>query len=182
MEQFVAAGVFEIPVIAGAVLLAPVEGVGIVEAELDAVFLTSRLQILHRIAGKGSGLDDGGVADLGIIHGETVVMFRGDDEVSHAGFLRELDPFIRIELRGVEFPGDFLVIDGDRNLGHALDVLAVAAVFSAIPRAAQIGIHAPMHEHAEAGIAPPAKAGIALGSSGNQFLARWSPRGFTCVD
>ena len=88
------------------------------------------------------------------------MMFGGDDEITHASFFGEADPFIRIECHRVEFPCDLLVIDRDRDLGHALDMLPVSAILFALPGAAQPGIDSPVDKHAETRFPPPTQSGV----------------------
>ena len=171
-EEAIAAGVVEVPVVARTVGLAPVEGVRVVETKFEAVESAGVAQLYHRIAGKRRGLDDGGVAHLRVEHGEAVVVFGGDDKVAHAGLLREADPGIGVEVDGVKGAGDLTVIYRDWDLGHSLDMFAVAAVGFALPGAAERRVDAPVDEHAEAGLAPPTETGVALRGSGDQGLVR----------
>ena len=84
MQQFVASRIIVIPVVAGGVFLAPIEGVRIIKAKLEAMRFAGGPQFLHGIAPKRSCLDDIVIGDPGIIHGEAVMMLGRNDEVAHA--------------------------------------------------------------------------------------------------
>ena len=49
---------------------------------------------------------------LRTIHGETVVVLAGDDDILHAGVVGQLRPLLGIELRGIELPGECGDVDG----------------------------------------------------------------------
>jgi hypothetical protein len=66
------------------------------------------------------------------------------------------------EAGGVELGGEgFVVGDGDGEVVH--DPLANVGGALAFPLTGGDGVEAPMDEHAEAGLAPPLHAGVALG-------------------
>ena len=86
----------------------------------------------------------------------------GDDDVLHAGGFGEGDDVVRAEAGGVELRREgFVVGDGDGGVVH--DPLADAGDLLAVPGAGGDGVEAPVDEHAEAGLAPPLHAGVALG-------------------
>ena len=86
----------------------------------------------------------------------------GDDDVLHAGGFGEGDDVMRAEAGGVELFGEGLVVgDGDGEVVH--DPLADVVGALAVPLAGGDGVEAPVDEHAEAGLAPPLHAGVALG-------------------
>ncbi len=140
----------------------PVLGLRVVEAELDALLAALFGELLERIALEGSGGDDVEGVDLGVEHGEAVVVLGGDDDVLHAGGLGEGDDVVRAEAGGIELRGEGLVVgDGDGEVVH--DPFADVVGALAVPFAGGDGVEAPVDEHAEAGIAPPCHARVALG-------------------
>ena len=86
----------------------------------------------------------------------------GDDDVLHAGGFGEGDDVVRAEAGGVEVLCQGLIVgDGDREVVH--DPLANVSGALAVPGACWNRVEAPVDEHAEAGLAPPLHAGVALG-------------------
>ena len=140
----------------------PVLGLRIVESQLDALLLAGRGQFLERIAMEGRGVDDVVRAGLGVEHGEAVVVLRGDDDVLHAGVLGDRHPLVGVELHRVELLGVAGVF-GHGDLAVVHDPLADAADLLAVVGAGGHAVEAPVDEHAEAGLAPPLHAGVALG-------------------
>ena len=63
---------------------------------------------------------------LRVEHGKAVVMLGGDDDVFLAGILGDRDPLVGVELDGVEFLGELLVL-GHGDLAGAHDPFADAA-------------------------------------------------------
>ena len=153
------AGGLVIPGPAGAPIgMVPVHD-GMIKAELDAGVVAGLGQLLERVALEGGGLD----APIGLVgpeHAEAVVVFGGDDDVFHAGILGQAHPFLGVELHRVELAGELLVL-GDGHLGFLEEPFAVVGV--AVPLAGGHGIDAPVNEQAEAGLAEPGHALVALG-------------------
>ena len=142
----------------------PVLGLRVVEAEFDALLAALFGEFLEGVALEGGGGDDVEGVDLGVEHGEAVVVLGGDDDVLHAGGFGEGDDVVRGEAGGVEVFGEgFVVGDGDGEVVH--DPLADVGGALAVPLAGGDGVEAPVDEHAEAGFAPPLHAGVALGGS-----------------
>ncbi len=140
----------------------PVLGLRVVEAELDALLAALFGEFLEWVALEGSGGDDVEGVDLGVEHGEAVVVLGGDDDVLHAGGFGEGDDVVGGEAGGIEVFGEgFVVGDGDGEVVH--DPLADVVGALAVPLAGGDGVEAPVDEHAEAGFAPPCHAGVALG-------------------
>jgi len=88
-------------------------------------------------------------------------MFGSDDDVAHAGFLGEGHPLIGIEFDGIKLFGVGLVA-GHGDLAFMHDPFADPGDGLAVIGAGGHGINAPVDEHAEAGVAPPAHAGVAF--------------------
>ena len=76
--------------------------------------------------------------------------------------LAMLDPLVGVELHRVELLGVVGVL-GHGDLAAVHDPLADAADLLAVVGAGGHGVDAPVDEHAEAGLAPPFHAGVALG-------------------
>ena len=104
--------------------MVPVLDLGVVNAEVDALFAGGVGEFLDDIALERSGVHDvEGVG--GLEHREAVVVLGGDDDVFHAGILGDFDEVIGIELGGVELVG-VLVVLGDGNPGVVHDPFADA--------------------------------------------------------
>lgn len=139
----------------------PVLRLGVVEAELDSLLAALLGELLEGIAMEGSGGDDVEGIDLGVEHGEAVVMLGGNDDVLHAGSLGEGNDVMRGEAGGVELLCEaFVVGDGDGEIVH--DPLTDVGGALTVPLACGDGVEAPVDEHAEAGLAPPGHASVAL--------------------
>ncbi len=117
--------------------------------------LARRRQFLQRIAMERRGIDDVVLADLGVIHGEAVVMLAGDDDVLHAGVLGHLHPGIGVELHGIELLGAAVRI-------RVTGILAWFMIHSPIPgmalpfhSPAGMAVEPPMNEQAELRLAEP---------------------------
>ena len=161
-----------VPVVGGGVVVGaedggaagrgPVLGLGVVEAELEALLAALFGELAEGVALEGGGGDDVEGVGFGVEHGEAVVVLGGDDDVLHAGGFGEGDDVVGGEGGGVEAGGEgFVVGDGDGGVVH--DPLADAGDVLAVPGAGGDGVEAPVDEHAEAGLAPPFHAGVALG-------------------
>ncbi len=140
----------------------PVLRLRVVEAEFDALFAALFGEFFEGVAFERGGGDDVEGVDLGVEHGEAVVVLRGDDDVLHAGGLGEGDDVVGAEARWVELGREGLVV-GDRDGEVVHDPLADVGGALAVPLAGGDGVEAPVDEHAEAGLAPPLHAGVALG-------------------
>jgi hypothetical protein len=146
----------------GAAGCGPILRLRVVEAEFDALFAALFGEFAEWVAFEGSRGDDVEGIDLGVEHGEAVVVFGGDDDVLHAGGFGQGDDVVRAEASGVEvFREGFVVGDGDGEVVH--DPLADVGGALAVPLAGGDGVEAPVDEHAEAGFAPPLHSGVALG-------------------
>jgi hypothetical protein len=142
----------------------PVLCLRVVEAELHALLATLFGELAQGVALVGSGGDDVEGVDLGVEHGEAVVVLGGDDDVLHAGGFGEGDDVVRGEAGGVELRGEgFVVGDGDGEVVH--DPLTDVVAALSLPLSGGDGVEAPVDEHSEAGVAPPLHAGVALGGS-----------------
>ena len=89
---------------------------------------------------------------------EAVVVLRGDHEIAHAGVGRERGHPVGIELDRIEAAEELPVfVDGDlRVVANPLAVIRAPA-----PLAGEQRVEPPVHEHAEARLAPPGQALIA---------------------
>ncbi len=108
---------------------------------------------------EGGPIDDVVLADLRFIHGETVVMFGGDDQIFHAGGFGEGDDGLGVEFGGVELMGA-LAIFGDRDVEALHDPFGfgVRRNLLAVPFAGEGGIRAEVDEHAEFIVAEPVQS------------------------
>ena len=108
---------------------------------------------------EGGPIDDVVVTDFGVIHGEAVVMFGGDDEILHASGFGEGDPRFGVEVDGVELMGAFAIFgDGDVEALHDPFGFGVRGDLLAFPFAGEGGVRAPVDEHAEFVVAEPSHA------------------------
>ncbi len=134
----------------------------VVEAKLDALFAALFGELTERVALEWRGSDDVEGVDLGVEHGEAVVVLGGDDDVLHASGFREGDDIVCAEAGGIELGREcFVVGDGDGEVVH--DPFADVGGALAVPFACRDGVETPVDEHAEACLAPPLHAGVALG-------------------
>ena len=88
--------------------------VRIVEVELDAILLTGISELFEHIAVEGSTIDDVIVIGRCLEHREAIVMTGGKGDVAGTGGLERLDPFLGVELGGIETVGQvgiFLIIN-----------------------------------------------------------------------
>ena len=116
----------------------PVLGVGVVEAELDALSIAGGLELGDHVAFEGGGIDDVVIADLGVKESETVVVLAGDDDIFHAGIFGDVDPLGGAELARVAGFGQLgVILDGDLFGVHVPLALA------------DLGVEAPVDEEAE---------------------------------
>ena len=150
--------------VGGAAGVGPVLVLRVVEAELDALLAALFGEFFEGVALEGSGGDDVEGIDLGVEHGEAVVVLGGDDDVLHAGGLGEGDDVVGAEAGGVELRGEGLVV-GDGDGGAVHDPFADAGNLLAVPGSGGDGVESPVNEHAEAGITPPGHAGVSLSGS-----------------
>src|SRR5207247_2167332 len=74
VQTAIATWIVVIPIIAGSVGIAPIEGMGVVEAEFKAVLLTGDFQVFHWAALERRGLDNVIIADLRVIHSEAIMI------------------------------------------------------------------------------------------------------------
>ena len=126
----------------------PILIVGIVESQPDPLLLAGLGKFLHGVALGGGGLDHIEVVGLRVIHRKAVVVFAGEDDVFHAGILREFGDGLGVELVGSEGGGEFLVFP-DRNAGHAPvhNPLADAVAGLVFVFVGDLGIEPPVDEH-----------------------------------
>ena len=104
---------------------------------------------------KRCGFDDIVVARDGVEHGKTIVVFGGNDYVTHAGIFDGADPSIGVEIGRVKAADDITPIDCAGNSRLTLDVLGVTPIHFPLPFAAQRGRRVPMDEATEPRLAPP---------------------------
>ena len=149
----------EVPVVAGAARIVPILVLGIVEAEPDAGIAAGIRQLGQRIAPVRGGVHDVVRAARRAIQGEAVVVLGGDHQVAHARLHGEIHPRLRIEPYRVELLRQGLVFRA-RNALAEHDPLADAIHRLTLPDAGRNGVQAPMNEHAEARLAPPAQARV----------------------
>ena len=148
----------------------PVLRLGIVETKAQIAALAGPGELLKHVAVERRGVDDVVGADLGREEREAVVMFRGDDQVLHAGVLGEPHPGVGVELHRVEPRGELLVFThGDLCPVH--DPFANAGHGPALPLAGGNGVEAPVNEEAELGLMKPGQA-LRAGGVGGRRLGR----------
>src|SRR5262249_23022769 len=142
-ELFVATWIVIVPIVTSTVLLAPIEGLRIIKTKADPLRFALRCQIRHWVVFPWCRIHDVVSVHFRWPHREAVVMFGGNDDVAHSGLLRETDPFVRVEISWIKRTGDFLTINRNRNLQHALNVLGVTPTFLAVEFVSQTGVDAP---------------------------------------
>src|SRR6266498_2064391 len=104
------------------------------------------------------------MADLASIHGKSVMMFRGNDDVLHTRIPGDEHPLGSVELNGIELRRKLLVIRA-WDVGPFHNPLANSFGSLAVVLAGGNGIQTPVDEHSEACFAPPSHAAIAFGFS-----------------
>ena len=144
----------------------PILPVRVVKPELDAVFPAGLGQFAERVASVRAERRGGDVVvgNRRVPERETVVVFRGDDEIPHARLGREFDPFVGVELHRVELLEQCVVLllgdaAGLRPSPLRADPLGVSVApgFLALPDARRDRIQPEMDEHAEAGAGHPVR-------------------------
>src|SRR5882762_2185582 len=136
------------------VRMVPVE-LRVVEKEFDPLPLTFLRQLLERIALERSPVDNVVRRSPGREHREAIVVTRSDCDVSRPGGLGERHPLLGIELDRIEL-GRQPLVRRRWNLSVLHDPFTVA----------ELGIDAPVDEHAEPGLPEPFARGEAFGGHG----------------
>ena len=134
----------------------------VVEAESQALFLRLVGERAHRIVSVRRGIDDVVWAGLAVEHRKPVVMLRCDDDVFHAGGLRDTNPLRRIEPDRVELGGELLVPRA-RDIRPRHDPFADLFRAMSFEFARGHRVETPVDEHAETGLAPPSHAAVSVG-------------------
>ena len=99
--------------------LAPIEGLRVVNAELQPVAVAGLLEFLDDVAPEWRAIDDIVIRDARLEEREAIVVLRGDDDILHAGFLENPRPLVGIELLRVEFGNNLLAVFLKGNaIGH----------------------------------------------------------------
>ena len=133
----------------------------VIHAEAHALALRGARQRLDNVAVIGRRIDHVVVRHLRVEQREPVVVLGRDDDVLHPRILRGAHPFVRIVLHGIEGAHELLVfVHGHLRVAH--DPLANARDALAVIAAGGDGVRAPVDEHPELGVTPPAHAGVAL--------------------
>ncbi len=139
----------------------PVLVLRIVETELHALFAALLGQLADRIPMEWCGLDDIKGICFGVEHGEAIMMFGGDDDVSHSRRLGQCNDVMGIEARGIKLCREPLVV-GHRDGACVHDPFANARDPLALPGSCRDGVKTPVDEHAEACFPPPRHACVTL--------------------
>ena len=140
--------------ITAAVLLMPVQILGIVETEFQTVLITGLGQFSYHVAAKGRGVHHVEAVGPGMEEGEAVVVLAGHDEILHPAFLCQTDPLVRVKIHRVKGRCQLVVFcHGDPLVG--LDPFRIAAAFFSVPFSAQKGIQSPVGHHAVLGLFKP---------------------------
>ncbi|OPZ07697.1 MAG: hypothetical protein BWZ10_02779 [candidate division BRC1 bacterium ADurb.BinA364] len=160
-----------VPIVARGVGVMPILFLRIIKTETDSGLFAGRGEFGHWIAAEGRGVDDVIGAGLRMVHREAVMVLGGDDQIFHPRVFGHGHPFLGVELRGIESPGEFFVF-GDGDFGALHDPLANAGNLLVFPDARGNGVEAPVDEHPEPGFAPPLHSfGFAL-APGRRFALR----------
>ena len=131
-----------------AVFFVPVQILGVVDPQFDAVFFAGVLQFFQRVAPELRMLHNAVIRVRRVIHAEAVVVLGCEHDILDPGGSSFAHPFICIKLFRVEGGGDLCVFFvGDPEVGlcpfpdfrHHFPLVA----------SAQNGISSPMNEHAE---------------------------------
>jgi len=117
--------------------IVPVE-LGVIEEELHALAMAFVGEHFERIFLVRRARDDIPVGHFRVEHREAVVVARGDSDVFHSGGFGQGNPFVGIELFGIEEHREAIVLF-QRDLAVVEHPFAVA----------ENAVHAPMDEHAE---------------------------------
>lgn len=102
----------------GAVVgVVPVNG-GVIVAELKTGLVAGIGQLLYDVAFEGR-VGDFVFCQLAVEHREAIVMFRGEDQIFHAGVFCDSDPFVGVEFDGIEPLVEIVVFFGGDRAGSA---------------------------------------------------------------
>ncbi len=118
------------------------------------------------------------VGEVGLVHGKAVMVLSDRDDVARAGIVKELCPRIRIEVLGGEFGDQVLVAEaglravGGDVVGEVRHVLLIHVARVPLAAEAGHGVHAPMDEDAELGIAKPFRRLIC--AQALPVIAKWA--------
>ena len=92
--------------VGGDIRVFPVSSQGIIETEFQSLLTAFVGQFFHRVACKRGTGNDVVIAACRVIHGKSVMVLGGDDDIFHAGFFGSLYPFSGVELGRVEVIGN----------------------------------------------------------------------------
>jgi hypothetical protein len=134
--------------------MTPVLRLRVVDAEQQALLATGVPQLPDYVAMEGRGVHHVVIGHLAVPHGKTIVVLRGDDDVSHASFLCDPRPLVGTEFSRVEHPGNLLAVlrDGDPDVVH--QPLAIGTRAASLVLAAECRVDPEMQEQTEGGLAP----------------------------
>jgi len=133
----------------------------VVEAQLDPLPAALLRQLAQRVAMERRRSGNVEPVRLRVEHREAVVVLGRNHDVLHPRGLRQGHNIVRAEARGVELRRQRLVVR-HRNRGIVHDPLTQRGDLLAVPRPGRDRVETPVDEHAEARLAPPGHAGIAL--------------------
>ena len=128
----------------------------IVGAKADAVFIAGFRQHGQRVLVPWGVVDHIEVRGIGAKHAKSIMMLRGDDNISGTGPLGHADPPVGIEIDGVELCRQCAIgLPGKMGLVHNPCAVAVRHRL-AVPKTGRFAIDTPVDKHAKASLFPPA--------------------------
>ena len=131
-----------------AVFFVPVQILGVVDPQFDAVFFAGVLQFFQRVAPELRMLHNAVIRVRRVIHAEAVVVLGCEHDILDPGSGSLAHPFVRIKLFRVEGGGDLCVfLIGDPEVG--LRPFPDLRHYFAFIASSQNGVCAPVDEHAE---------------------------------
>ena len=156
--------------VGGYVGVVPVAAQRIIDAQFETVFAAGHGQFFQRVAVEGREVAEVVFTAWRMVHGKTVMVFGGIDNISGAHVLCGLHPFVGVEAEGVEFPDLGLIFaDGDAGFEH--DEFAIIA--ASFPFAGKGGVSAPVDEQAKTCLSEPFHLillqGVGGGGSGHEW-------------
>ena len=167
---FVAADPFDgfIPVVAKASRVMPVLSLGIVESELESLFLTGVSKFLHDVAAKWRLVNDVVLVVLRTKHRKAIVMLGCDDDVFHAGTFGAANEFISVKFRRIELFSVLLVFR-DRNLAATHHPFRAVGEVIPFVLSTDDRVDTPVNEHAKLCFTPPSHPCVAIGFRFDDF-------------
>ena len=135
----------------------PVLRLRVIEAERHSTLLAGCSELFKDVAMEGRCGHNVVAADLGIKHGKTIVVLRGNHDVLHARILGELHPCICVELHWIPLLCQLFILL-HRNVSAVHNPFSQSGNLFPFPLATGNGVESPMNEEAVLGLFEPGKS------------------------